>query len=138
VRGWRSDRARGDRPKQGELACSFCGKRQREVRKLIVGHSSAAGPGFVAICDACAGKAGQALVTGMAAATPLSTIKPVLMPGTTGLPAEAAAAGQCSFCHKGPHQVAGLAVAAGATTANVTICDECLALCQEIITEEDS
>lgn len=31
----------------GELLCSFCGKRQREVKKVI------AGPGRVYICDEC-------------------------------------------------------------------------------------
>src|SRR5579859_4307474 len=37
TRGWRSFTVRGDRPKRGELACSFCGKAQKEVRKLIAG-----------------------------------------------------------------------------------------------------
>jgi hypothetical protein len=57
-RSWRSFTARADRPRRGELACSFCGKPQKETRKLI------AGPGLVAICETCAGKAGQVLATG--------------------------------------------------------------------------
>lgn len=126
ARGWRSFASRGDRPKRGELACSFCGKAQKEVGKLI------AGPGYVAICDACTGKAAQVLATGGVAATPLSSIKPLPLAAEDDGP-EAVA--RCSFCGKGRHQVAGLAMAAGTTTAGVTICDECLTLCQEIIAE---
>jgi hypothetical protein len=135
-RGWRSFAGRsgfggrGDRPKRGELACSFCGKTQKEVRKLI------AGPGFVAICETCTSKAGQVLETGKVAATPLSSIKPVPQPVAgnvlTGVLADPA---KCSFCGKGRHQVAGLAMAAGTITAGVRICDECLALCVEIIAD---
>jgi ClpX C4-type zinc finger len=125
ARGWRSFTARGDRPKRGELACSFCGKAQKEVRKLI------AGPGGVAICETCTDKAARVLATGVAAATPLSAIKP--LPPAAGDEPEAMAGARCSFCGKGRHQVAGLAMAAGTVTAGVTICDECLALCREII-----
>lgn len=127
-RGWRSFTSRGDRPKRGELTCSFCGVPQKESGKLI------AGPGYVAICDACAGKAGQVLATGAATATRLSSIKPVPLPGTADAPAGQAAVARCSFCGKGRHQVAGLAMAAGTTADGVRICDECLALCAEIIT----
>ena len=95
------------------------------MRKLIVG------PG-VAICEVCAGKAGQVLSTGGVAATPLSSIKPVPLPTAASAPAEAEAVARCSFCGKGRHQVDGLAMAAGTTTAGVTICTECLALCDEI------
>ena len=38
--------ARKDNKKESQLSCSFCGKRQREVRKLIAGPS-------VYICDEC-------------------------------------------------------------------------------------
>jgi ClpX C4-type zinc finger len=134
ARGWRSFTgrpgplgARGDRPKRGELACSFCGKIQKEVGKLI------AGPNFVAICDTCTGKASQVLETGRVAATPLSAIRPA--PSATDGPAGPEAVAKCSFCGKGRHQVIGLAVAAGTTTAGVTVCDECLALCREIIAD---
>jgi hypothetical protein len=125
-RGWRSFAPRGERARRGELPCSFCGKSRQEVRKLIVG------PG-VAICDVCADKAGQVLSTGEVAATPLSSIKPVPLPAAASAPAEAEAAARCSFCGKGRHQVDGLAMAAGTTTAGVTICTECLALCDEIV-----
>jgi hypothetical protein len=130
ARGWRSFAPRADRPKRGELACSFCGTAQKETRKLICG------PGYVAICDACTDKAAGVLATGGSAATRLSSIKPVPLPAPAGGPAAEAVA-RCSFCGKGRHQVDGLALAAGTTTAGVTICDECLALCHEIITDDN-
>lgn len=127
-RGWRSLAARGDRPRRSELACSFCGKPQRETRKLIAGAGGA-------ICDACADKAGRVLETGEVAATPLSSIKPVPLPAAASAPAEAGAAARCSFCGKGRHQVDGLAMAAGTTSAGVSICAECVALCHEIVND---
>jgi hypothetical protein len=129
-RGWRSFAARGDRPRRGELACSFCGTSQKEVRKLI------AGPGLIAICDTCAGKAGQVLATGQVAATPLSSIKPVPLPAAAGTPGGAADAAKCSFCGKDRRQVDGIALAAGTTPAGVSICTECVALCREIIEDD--
>jgi hypothetical protein len=128
-RGWRSFTARGDRPKRGELTCSFCGKAQKEVRKLI------AGPGYVAICETCTDKARQVLETGKVSATRLSSITSLPPTAVTGAAGESLTVAKCSFCGKGRHQVAGLARAAGTTTAGVTICDECLALCHEIITD---
>jgi hypothetical protein len=128
TRGWRSFTARGDRRERGELTCSFCGKAQKEVRKLI------AGPGYVAICETCTGKAAQVIATGVVAATPLSTVQPVPRPAKADVPGPEAVA-RCSFCGKGRHQVAGLAIAAGTTRAGVTICDECLALCEEIVAD---
>jgi ClpX C4-type zinc finger len=128
-RGWRSFTARGDRPRRAELTCSFCGKTQKQVRKLT------AGPGYVFICEVCVDKAGQVLATGVVAATPLSSIKPVPRPVEADLPLGPDAVAKCSFCGKGRHQVAGLAMAAGTTMAGVTICDECLALCREIIAD---
>lgn len=120
-RGWRSFAGFGARPRPRAIACSFCGTAREQVRRLAVG------PGFVAICDTCADKAGQVLATGEVAATPLSAIKPLPAAG----PGEPAAATKCSFCGKGRHQVDGIAMAAGTTTAGVFICTECLALCRE-------
>jgi hypothetical protein len=133
-RDWRSFAARGDRHRRGELACSFCGKSQKEVRKLIVGI---VGP-RAAICETCAGKAGQVLDTGKAAATPLSSIKPVPPAAEATAPGEPTAVAGCSFCGKGRHQVDGIAMASGTTTAGVTICTECVALCRGIIRDESS
>jgi hypothetical protein len=147
-RGWRSVAGRGDRPRRGELTCSFCGKSQKETRKLIAGTGAT-------ICDTCADKAGRVLATGEVAATPLSSIKPVPLPADTDAPAEPGgqAAARCSFCGKGRHRVDGLAMAAGTTTTEsirtrtefgyaaasgpqlpwVSICSECVALCHEIV-----
>jgi hypothetical protein len=130
-RGWRSFTARGGRSRRGEMACSFCGKSQEEVRKLI------AGPG-VAICETCADKAGQVLETGKVAATLLSSIKPVPLAAKAAAPGEPTVVARCSFCGKGRHQVDGIAIAAGTTTAGVTICTECVALCSEIIRDGSS
>lgn len=127
-RGWRSFAGRGDHPRRDAPSCSFCGKSRKEVRKLIVG------PG-AAICETCADKASQVLETGRVGATPLSAIKPLPRPAKADVPAEAAAVTKCSFCGKGRHQVDGLAMAAGTTTAGVTICTECLALCHEIVAD---
>lgn len=128
-RGWRSFTLRGGPPNRPRLECSFCGKAQQQVRKLI------AGPG-VYICNECIDKAGRVLATGVVAATPLSSIKPAPQPAEADVLAGVTTAGaKCSFCGKGRHQVTGLAMAAGTTTAGVSICDECLALCGEIIAE---
>jgi hypothetical protein len=127
-RGWRSLTGRGDRPRRGHLACSFCGRPQKETRKLIAGAGGT-------ICDTCADKAGRVLETGEVAATRLSSIKPVPLPTEVSAPAGAEAAARCSFCGKGRNQVDGLAMAAGTTTAGVSICGECVALCHEIVTD---
>jgi hypothetical protein len=103
------------RPDTGLLCCSFCGKSQKQVKKLV------AGPGIY-VCDECVAKAGQVTATGEAAATPLSEIRPL---------GEEAATVKCGFCGKRRHQVAGLAEGAGGT-----ICTECIGLCDEIIAEE--
>jgi hypothetical protein len=129
-RGWRSFTARADRPRRGELACSFCGKSQKEVRKLI------AGPGLIAICDTCVGQAGQVLATGEVAATPLSSIRAVPLPRKAADLGDAADVAKCSFCGKDRYQVDGIALAAGTTTASVSVCTECVALCEEIINDD--
>jgi hypothetical protein len=97
------------------LKCSFCGKPQEEVRKLI------AGPG-VYICDECTDKTDRVIATGEPAATPLFAMKSV---------SEDATRLKCSFCGKHRYQVSGLAVA-----ARLAICTECIALCHEIIAEQ--
>jgi hypothetical protein len=100
------------------LECSFCGKQQKQVRKLI------AGPG-VYVCNECIDRADRVIATGEPTATPLSAMTPVGDHNKYGAPVK------CSFCGKRRHQVTGLAAA-----ARVAICTECLALCREIITEE--
>ena len=119
-RRWlRRDRAR---PDPGLLHCTFCGKDQKRVTKLI------AGPG-VYICDGCVGLAkvvisdGQPVTTGIAELTAGPDDEPRVL---------------CSFCGKRRDQVAGLVVSSVQTErkAASTICSECLDLCTEIITEE--
>jgi hypothetical protein len=104
------------------LVCSFCGKQQRQVRKLI------AGPG-VYICDGCAGLAAGVISSGEAARTDYGLV--------TACPAEAQRM-LCSFCGKIRDQVAGLALAPPGPQRKTpaAICTECLALCGEIIAEE--
>ncbi len=125
--GWRSLGGLGGRTRRREPpVCSFCGESRKQVGKII------AGPGGVAICDTCTGKADRVLATGKVGATPLSSIKPVPLPGK----ADTRALIRCSFCGKGRHQVNGIAMAAGTTTAGVSVCTECVALCQEIISDD--
>jgi ClpX C4-type zinc finger len=97
------------------LACSFCGKSQKQVSKLIAGPD-------VYICNECADKADRVIATGEVTATPLSVVKSVGADATQA---------QCSFCGKRRYQVSGMALA-----AEGTICSECLALCLEIIAED--
>jgi len=104
------------------LVCSFCGKHQRQVRKLI------AGPG-VYICDGCIGLAVGVTGSGEAARTEHGRV--------TAVPEEAPRMA-CSFCTKTRDQVAGLALAPPGPhrKSPAAICTECLALCDEIIVEE--
>ena len=124
-RRWLRGGARHGRPDPLLLACSFCGKQQQEVRKLI------AGPG-VYICDPCIVLAGEVLGSGDPADTELGTMN--------ALP-EHATRLKCSFCGKDRRQAAGLAVMSAVTlertSASAAICSECLALCNEILTDED-
>lgn len=100
----------------GFLACSFCGKSQKQVKKLI------AGPGAY-ICDGCVGGAHVVMAEpGRTISTPIAEIQ---LAGDEGRDE------QCSFCRKPRHQVAAMA-----STADVRICGECLGLCDEILDEE--
>ena len=109
---------KGSPERSAALKCSFCGKLQKQVRKLI------AGPG-VYVCDECVERADRVIATGEPTGTPLSAMTSVGDQNKYGAPVK------CSFCGKRRHQVTGLAAA-----AKVAICTECLALCREIITEE--
>jgi ATP-dependent protease Clp ATPase subunit len=98
------------------LWCSFCGKSQKQVKKLI------AGPG-VYICDGCLRRVHAVLAApGGRASTPIATIQQV---------GDGAGAGWCSFCGKPRDRVAAMASAGTAQ-----MCNECLDLCEEIISEE--
>jgi ClpX C4-type zinc finger len=117
---------RDRRPDPPLLACTFCGKPQKEVRKLI------AGP-HVYICDRCIALAGNVISSGHGASTALGSVNAVPEQGIRI---------RCSFCGKDRSQASGLAAmpsAAGRKTPGfAAVCSECLELCNEIITEEDS
>jgi ATP-dependent protease Clp ATPase subunit len=101
----------------GLLTCSFCGNSQKQVKKLIVGPHAR-------ICDGCVSRAHAVLADpGQPAGPPIATIQRV---------ADDAAAEQCGFCQKRRDQVAAMASAGG----TAVICDECLDLCDEIVTDE--
>jgi hypothetical protein len=119
------------RQTRGDLACSFCGVAQRQVRKLI------AGPG-VYICERCIDLASQVLTEGRERSN-----------RWTRLAAETEPGARCSFCGKRRREVAGMIVAPGRPAAGkygrkrgvrrspgVRECSDCLALCGEIRAEE--
>jgi ATP-dependent protease Clp ATPase subunit len=98
------------------LSCSFCGNRQKQVGKLIAGPH-----GY--ICDGCVRLANGVIAgQGQTVTTPIATIRQV---------SDEAGTDQCSFCGKRRDLVAAMA-SAGETR----ICDECLELCEEILSEE--
>jgi ATP-dependent Clp protease ATP-binding subunit ClpX len=98
------------------LACSFCGMSQRQVKKLI------AGPG-VYVCDGCMRRIHTVFAAPeQTASTPTATIRQV---------GDEDRAEQCSFCGKPRGRVGSMASA-----GEVRMCNECLALCDEIISEE--
>ncbi len=104
--------------------CTFCGKQQAEVGKVI------AGPGAY-ICDECVGLVEGVISSGVAASTPRGQL--------TAVP-EQEQRERCSFCGKYRRQVPGMAVlppGTGATARTVAVvCTECLDLCDEIIAEK--
>jgi len=111
-----SRRWRKGRPGSGELlSCSFCGKHQKQVKKLIAGPN-------VYICNECIHRVHAVLASGKTTSTPVASIVQV---------GDADRAERCSFCGKRRHQVAAMA-----STGHAQICNECVDLCDEIITEE--
>ena len=125
-RGWIRVGNRGRRPDPLQLACSFCGKPQKEVRKLIAGPR-------VYICDRCIALTGNVISSGNAADTALGSISAV---------PDQVIRIRCSFCGKDRGQTSGLAAmpsrAGRKASEFAAICSECLELCNEIITEEDN
>ena len=119
-RRWlRRDRVR---PDPMLLVCTFCGKDQKQVKKLIAGPS-------VYICDGCVEVAKRVISDGQ----PVTTQVAELSAGPAHEPRV-----QCSFCGKCRDQVAGLVVSSAQTGRNTpaTTCNECLDLCTEIVSEE--
>lgn len=93
------------------LQCSFCGKKQSEVLKLIAGPTNY-------ICNGCVGDCSRAIADG----EPTGAITLVL-----GKQGEA----RCSFCGKKPAEVDRVV---GMPTAH--ICSECIKICGEILKED--
>jgi hypothetical protein len=111
-RNWRSGRAGAAEL----LSCSFCGKHQKQVKKLIAGPHAY-------ICDDCIDRVHSVLgPAGKTAGSPITSIHQVSVEAHDT---------RCSFCAKGRHQVEVMAAAGDAR-----ICGECLALCDEIISDE--
>ena len=113
------------RAHQQQLSCTFCGKPQNKVRKLI------AGPG-VFICGGCVTLARHVIADAVTVTTERGPIHVV---------PEQQPRARCNFCGKQRDQVAGQAaipiLATGkAPAGHAVICDECLNLCDEIITDE--
>jgi ClpX C4-type zinc finger protein len=113
------------RTRPPQLSCTFCGKPQNQVRKLI------AGPG-VWICGGCVTLARHVIADGVTVTTERGPLHVV---------PEQQPRARCNFCGKQRDQVAGQAgipvLATGkAPAGHAVICDECLNLCDEIITEE--
>jgi ribosomal protein L37AE/L43A len=109
------DPGRGHEPL---LVCTFCGKNQKHVKKLI------GGPG-VYICDECITLASRVIGSGRAVRTELGPIDNGPRNGE-----------RCSFCGKTREQMARIAAGQprlGHPVTIAAICSECLALCAEII-----
>jgi hypothetical protein len=104
------------------LACTFCGKHQKQIKKLV------AGPG-VYICDGCVDLAKGVIGSEEIVSTGIAE----LAAGRADEPRV-----QCSFCGKRRDQVEGLTVSSTLTVRKTpaAICIECLDLCTEIIIEE--
>jgi bacterioferritin-associated ferredoxin len=124
------------------LSCTFCGKHQNQVRKLI------AGPG-VFICGDCVTLAKHVIADGTTATTERGPIHVV---------PEQQRRARCNFCGKERYQVAGQAgipvpektngkptektngkatgKPTGKPTGHAIICDQCLDLCAEIVAED--
>jgi ATP-dependent protease Clp ATPase subunit len=98
------------------LTCSFCGKSQQQVRKLVVGTGGR-------ICDGCVSRAPTVMgQPGRTVGTPIAAIQQTTHEAGTQ---------PCSFCGEGRYQVATMASA-----GDTRICTECLELCDEIFSEE--
>jgi ATP-dependent protease Clp ATPase subunit len=97
---------------KGKLICSFCGRHQDEVMRLIAGPK-------VYICERCVAAAEQGMAPGLTPA----------LPGSLA-PAKEGSKARCAFCSKGraPDRTM-LTGSAG------NICGECLSLCRQILTD---
>jgi hypothetical protein len=118
------------RTRPPQLSCTFCGKPQNQVRKLI------AGPG-VFICAGCVTLARHVIAAGVTVTTERGPIH--VVPGQQPR-------ARCNFCGKQRDQVAAQAgiplcatekITEKTTERHAVICDQCLDLCDEIITDDE-
>ena len=113
-----------------DLACSFCGAAQRQVRKLI------AGPG-VYICERCIDLAHDVIDEGEERSNRWTRLVP-----------ESESEARCNFCGKAQREVAGMVLAPDRQAAGkfgrsrrarrfpgVRECSDCLALCDQIVVD---
>ena len=101
-----------------QLICTFCGRDQTVVTKLIAGPS-------VYICDGCIDLATQATASQQPATDEFATVTPLVTNAA------------CSFCTKQLGDEGGRgAVAAMASANDCQICSDCIALCHEILSGE--
>ena len=118
----------GERTARNVLTCSFCGRPQNGVPKLVVG------PAAVGVCADCVGLASRVVADLAPAGDARTSIAPV---GT----------GACSFCGKAAGEgVVPVRLAAPEDTATEEdagteedaprICSECLQLCREVLADD--
>jgi len=105
-----------------DLSCSFCGKSQDKVRKLISGPT-------VYICDECIKLCNDIIAKEAERDEPAPESTPA--PPKEQVRAKSLSLLYCSFCGKSQRDVKKLI--AGPSTY---ICDECIGLCNDIIAEE--
>lgn len=101
------------------LNCSFCGKSQKNVKKLVAGDGASLGTTIVYICDQCIALCNETLADQQkTSATPRPATK-----STTDT--------SCSFCglsqEKTNYLIAG--------PSNLFICEGCVSLCNQILAE---
>jgi hypothetical protein len=109
------------RTRPPQLSCTFCGKPQSQVRKLI------AGPG-VFICGGCVTLARHVIAEGVTVTTERGPVH--VVPGQQPR-------ARCNFCGKQRDQVTAQAGIPLNSEKRAIICDQCLDLCDEIITDPE-
>ncbi len=103
------------------LSCSFCGKHQKDVKKLVAGAGAGENGPVVYICDECIGLCNGILAKqGQegGAATPETNNE-----------------AHCSFCGASLERVAHL-IAGPPGPPPLFICDDCVDLCNDILADE--
>ena len=99
----------------GYFCCTFCGKHQRKVRKLIRGFQAVICNECVALCNDIIAEGGPSYNLGSTSPTPSNY-----------------ATANCSFCSKPVERVSKLI----AGPPDQYICEKCVGLCNDIIAEE--